>query len=412
MFRFAIRNLLSRKTRSMLSLMGLTIAIVGMVGLFSVAEGLDRMVSDTFARTPGLMAMQPGAPFQLFSRIPAAWQDEIAAVEGVRVVNAEIWERVNLIEGEMIISPPRFFFGTDIGSRLALEVDVYREDVVAGRYLTLEDRGTLNCVVSRPIAEQFHKGVGDKLHAGGYELTIVGIYECGSLLLDVSIILDIGEVRRIARFDPDSVSSYYIEPVSGADPEALAQRIQNVFRGRGLDRWAPASLPGLNGFAADPPTPADGTADTPPLEVRSGDEWAQRFDQFAADLDLFLIILTSIGVTIAVLSIVNTMVMSVHERMIEFGILKANGWSKLDVLKLVTGESAILGLGGGILGSALGWVATLVINARWPTRVHLYASPGLLVFSIAFAAVLGVIGGLYPAISAMRMMPMDAIRRG
>ena len=411
MFRFAFRNLLSRKTRSTLSLLGLTIAIVGMVGLFSVAEGLDRMVSDTFGRIPGLVAMQPGAPIPIFSKIPSAWRDEIAAVEGVRVVNPEVWERVNIIEGEMIISPPRFFFGTDIPSRLALEVDVYQQDLVAGRYLTLEDRGTLNCVVSRPIAEQFQRQVGDKLHAGGHELTIVGIYECGSLLLDVAIILDIDEVRRITRFDTDSVSSYYIEAVAGTDEDVLAEQIQNVFRGRGVDRWTP-TLPGLSAFPGEPPTPTGATIDVPPLEVRSANDWAQRFDQFAADLDLFLIVLTSIGVTVAVLSIVNTMVMSVHERMIEFGILKANGWSKLDVLKLVTGESAILGFGGGILGSLLGWAATLVINGRWPTRVHLYASPELLVFSVAFATVLGILGGLYPAISAMRMMPMDAIRRG
>ncbi|HUG93788.1 MAG TPA: ABC transporter permease [Planctomycetaceae bacterium] len=410
MFRFAVRNLLSRKTRSTLSLLGLTVAILGMVGLFSVAEGLDRMVADTFRRIPGLVAMQPGAPIPLFSRLPAAWRDEIAAVPGVRIVNSEIWERVNVIDGEMMISPPRFFFGTDLRSRLALEVDVYRQDLVAGRYLTLADRGTLNCVVSRPIADQFHKQVGETLNAGGHELTIVGLYECGSLLLDVAIILDIDEVRRMTRFDADSVSSFYIEPHPGVDGDELAARIQEVFRGREPGRWRPV-LPGLGGLIGEGASPPN-AAETPPIEVRSANDWAQRFDQFAADLDLFLIVLTSIGVTVAVLSIVNTMVMSVHERMIEFGILKANGWSKLDVLKLVTGESALLGLGGGVLGSLLGWAATLAINARWPTRIHLYASPGLLVFSVAFATVLGVLGGLYPAVSAMRMMPMDAIRRG
>jgi putative ABC transport system permease protein len=410
MFRFAFRNLLSRKMRSTLSLLGLTVAILGMVGLFSVAEGLDRMVADTFGRIPGLVAMQPGAPIPLFSRIPSAWRDEIAAVEGVRVVNPEIWERVNIIEGEMIVSPPRFFFGTEIASRLELETDVYRQDIVAGRYLTRADRGTLNCVVSRPIAEQFKKQVGDTLIAGGYTLRIVGIYHCGSLLLDVAIILDIGSVRRITRFDSDSVSSYYIEPQPGIDDDVLAERIQDVFRGRELEPWSP-TLPGLDGLPAVSGARAD-RDEPPPLEVRSANDWAQRFDQFAADLDLFLVVLTSIGVTIAVLSIVNTMVLSVHERMIEFGILKANGWSRLDVLKLVTGESAILGFGGGVLGSLLGWAATLAINARWPTRIHLYASPGLLAFSVAFATALGVLGGLYPALSAMRMMPMDAIRRG
>ena len=104
--------------------------------------------------------------------------------------------------------------------------------------------------------------------------------------------------------------------------------------------------------------------------------------------------------------------MSVSERFIEFGVLKANGWSRGDVLKLVLFESASIGLGGGAFGAMVGWVAVQIINSRWPERVQLYASPGLLTFAVFFATGLGMLGGLYPAIWAMRMSPMDAIRRG
>jgi putative ABC transport system permease protein len=48
MLKFAVRNLMSRPMRSLLSLVGLTVAIMGMIGLFSVAGGLNEMVSDTF----------------------------------------------------------------------------------------------------------------------------------------------------------------------------------------------------------------------------------------------------------------------------------------------------------------------------------------------------------------------------
>lgn len=106
------------------------------------------------------------------------------------------------------------------------------------------------------------------------------------------------------------------------------------------------------------------------------------------------------------------MLMSVTERFIEFGILKANGWTNRNVLLLITYESALLGIIGGLLGAGLGWVATGIVNANWPDQIHLYASPRLLVFSVLFSTVLGTLGGLYPAIWASRMMPMDAIRRG
>jgi putative ABC transport system permease protein len=462
MFKFAYRNLLSRPMRSLLSLLGLTVAILGLVGLFSVARGLDRLVSSTFDRVHGLVAMQPGAPIPLFSRLPTKWGDEIAAVAGVGAVCPEVWTRVNVIDEKMIISPPRFLFGTDIPARLTIRQGIYRDDIVEGRFLVPEDRGTLHAVVSRQIAEEFHKTLGDTLRVNGYDVEIVGIYHCGSLLLDVAIILDIDQVRNMSRFDADSVSSFYIEQTGEVPDDVLEDRIRDVFQGRpvetssewgktvqsaeslgknpvsmglrALARWidagsaqpsreepkaatAPASTSPRSGSASAGPSkvaPGDllHVDESSPIEIRSAEAWAERFDRFADDLDIFLTVLTGIGVTIAVLSIVNTMLMSVTERMIEFGILKANGWSRSDVLFLITCESGLLGVSGGVLGSAAGWGATHVINALWPTRVTLYASPGLLAFSVAFSTALGVLGGLYPALWAMRMMPMDAIRRG
>jgi putative ABC transport system permease protein len=314
-----------------------------------------------------------------------------------------------------------------------------------GRYLTLADVGTRNTVISQQIADEFHVGVGDPLTVNGYELKIVGIYNCHSLLLDVAIVLDIDQVRTMTRFGENSVSSYYMEQTGTVDDELLIRNIGKTFQDRKLETWQPSEtvsatslFPGWLGKLIDllielskefgpakmtapataktPPdanlSPQSAATATGPLEVRKAVDWAERFSDLTADLNLFLGVLTAIGVTIAVLSIVNTMLMSVSERFIEFGILKANGWTRGDVLSLITFESAVLGLGGGVLGAILGWVAVQFINSRWPERVQLYASPGLLAFAVLFATVLGMLGGLYPAIWAMRMSPMEAIRRG
>jgi putative ABC transport system permease protein len=82
------------------------------------------------------------------------------------------------------------------------------------------------------------------------------------------------------------------------------------------------------------------------------------------------------------------------------------------VLRLVTCESALLGVCGGVLGAVFGWIATLVINWYFPDRVHLYAGGLLLAFSVVFSTGLGVLGGVYPAWLAARLSPMEAIRRG
>ena len=472
MLRFAVRNLLSRPVRSLLSLLGLTVAIVGMVGLFSVAEGIDATVDETFGQIPGILVMQKGAPIPLFSRIPKAWKTEIEELPGVNVVSAEIWVRVNVINGKNIVSPPRFLFGADIPAHLKLKHSVYGKAIIEGRYLDESDKGIPRTVISKQIAEEFEVGIGDSFKVNGADFEVVGIYYCGSLLLDVAIIVEQPIVRQMSLFDPGVVCSFYVEPTGEIPNDKIVEWMQEMFRGRDLASWQPASLLfGGGSSSAKPskpkgtssgnplidlvrstdraiksigqpaPDPNDGSSakeknsdDEPtiipmtegspadadaeedeeldPLEIRSAADWAERFDEFSADLDIFLTIMTSIGLTIAVLSIINTMLMSVSERIIEFGILKANGWSRSDVMKLITFESAVLGLAGGICGAVAGWLLTQIINFQWPEHIRLLASPGLLAFSVVFATILGIFGGLYPALWATRMMPMDAIRRG
>ncbi|QDT43791.1 Macrolide export ATP-binding/permease protein MacB [Gimesia alba] len=451
MFKFALRNLLSRALRSFLCLMGLTIAIAGMVGLFSIAGGLEETVSQTFGKISGIVAMQPGAPIPLFSRIPRSWGTEIEEIPGVSVVNPEIWSRVNIIEGKPVISPPRLLFGTDLPTRMKLKKGIYREGIYAGRFLNLEDRGKLNTVISRQIAEQHHKQVGDQIEVNGQQMTIVGLYECGSILLDVAIILDIDVVRDITRFDPQTVSCFYIEQSGDLKNEVIVKNIKDQFRDRELASWQPSSLALANASdsnilkdlvnaidqslkgtsdqgatktenpekqSSSPKTPVVETADAKTgehpsaLEVRAASDWGDRLDTFTADLDIFLGLMTGIGMLIAMLSIINTMLMSVMERIVDFGILKANGWSNRDVMLLITAESSLLGVTGGVLGGILGLIAINIVNWKFASQVHLYASPGLLLFGVVFSTLLGILGGLYPAWWTTRMTPIDAIRRG
>ena len=112
MWRFAIQNLVSRPLRSLLALGGLSVAIAGMVGLFSVAEGIDHMVNDTFSRIPGLAIMQAGAPLPLFPRLPADWAGEIAEMDAyMEELNQYVqeWQR---IRQEQLEQPPSKSNGT------------------------------------------------------------------------------------------------------------------------------------------------------------------------------------------------------------------------------------------------------------------------------------------------------------
>lgn len=464
MLLFALRNLSSRPARSILALLGLTVAIAGMVGLFSVAAGLDDTFHRSFHRLGGMAIMQPGAPIPLFSRLPANWVTEIRETPGIRVARPELWARANSIENQPTFSPPRFLFGTDIQETLKLSDGIYRDDIIVGRFLGPEDIGSNNTVISRSIAKAYRKQVGDTLRIEDRDTRIVGLYESQSILLDVAIILDAQFMRELTRTDPGIVSSVYVELDPGVDEEKLAATLEAKFVGRAgegpfrssmsaanvtsptpaiktgnglLDlvqvtaQWlmraaatAPADdaeQPGAetaasSTAAASSPSSASGAAKSgrvrSGIEVRSIREFTRQLQNLSSDLDLFLWLLTLIGVVIALLSILNTMLMSVTERMIEFGVLRANGWTRAELLQLICWESAILGLVGGLLGCLIGWIATHILNALFPAKLHLFASPGVLLFSLTFSTFLGVIGGLYPAIWAVRMSPMAAIRRG
>ncbi|HUJ95738.1 MAG TPA: FtsX-like permease family protein [Terriglobales bacterium] len=141
--------------------------------------------------------------------------------------------------------------------------------------------------------------------------------------------------------------------------------------------------------------------------------------QFFAVLDVFLGIFGSLALAVASLGIVNTLVMAILERRREIGIMKAIGASDQDVQKLFFAEAGAMGLLGGVAGVALGWAIGRVIN--FGTNIylkrqalppeHFWAVPWWLVCgAIAFALVVSLASGLYPAARAARLDPVQALR--
>jgi putative ABC transport system permease protein len=142
--------------------------------------------------------------------------------------------------------------------------------------------------------------------------------------------------------------------------------------------------------------------------------------RFFAVLDMFLGIFGSLALAVASLAIVNTLVMAVLERRREIGIMKALGASDADVKKLFFAEAATMGLVGGSLGVALGWVIGRVINLGSNFYLHkimkmppenLWTVPLWLVAgAIGFAVLVSVLAGIYPAARAARLDPVQALR--
>ncbi|SFG02911.1 putative ABC transport system permease protein [Halopelagius inordinatus] len=136
--------------------------------------------------------------------------------------------------------------------------------------------------------------------------------------------------------------------------------------------------------------------------------------QFFGILNAFLIGIGSISLVVAGVSILNVMLMSTVERRQEIGVLRAVGVQKLDVVRMILAEAALLGGVGGVLGAILAVGAGLVLNQVVLSNPLLTFDPTNLLYivlAVVFALVTSVLSGLYPAWKAANETPVEALRK-
>jgi putative ABC transport system permease protein len=191
--------------------------------------------------------------------------------------------------------------------------------------------------------------------------------------------MDITTARRLLGVKEGAVSCFLVEPVTPSQMELVMAAIEQTI---------------------------------PEVDTRSTSDIQVNVSRIIDDLDMFLLMVISLAMVVGCVGIVNTMLMSTTERFAEFGIMRTNGWSRGDVLRLVMAESLCLGLLAGVLGCLLALAGVTVVNRFLGRGLRLALTPGLLALGLALAATLGALGGLYPAWRASRLVPMDTIRLG
>jgi putative ABC transport system permease protein len=132
----------------------------------------------------------------------------------------------------------------------------------------------------------------------------------------------------------------------------------------------------------------------------------------------------AIALLVAAIGIANTMTMSILERTREIGLMKAVGATNRDVLSIFLGEAAGIGFIGGLGGVVIGWLAGQALNVLAivylanqssqqggaPPSVAVYTPAWLPLFALAFSTFIGMISGLYPALRAATMIPVQALK--
>lgn len=378
MFKFAFKNLLLKKTRTGLAIAGLVIALTGVIGLIGISEGIVSTVQETASLVEGLVVMQKDA--SLVSLVRADYEDVLWGFQEVSAVSPAIEAIILQIDGKRAAGgggPPPSILGIDpVKEGKLRNKGIDDQFLVRGRALKGSDRGRVVVIGSR-IADRFSKTIGSKIDINGVNFRVVGIYETESDIMDGTAIMHIDQAREISGIDPKYVSEFFVETRDPAQASKLGKKIE---------------------FKLDD------------VSAKTMSEFTEQFGNLFETINIFFTLISMVAVLVGGVGVLNTMIMSVMERYREFGILRALGWTQSNVTQLVIYEAIVLGVVGGVLGCASGWLLVWFINSLNLISLQLYASTQLLIIAFFLSVLLSVVGSIYPARLAAKLDPVEAIR--
>lgn len=159
------------------------------------------------------------------------------------------------------------------------------------------------------------------------------------------------------------------------------------------------------------------------FQTDSMNDWLQQTKKTAAMIQGILGGIGAISLLVAALGITNTMIMSIYERTKEIGVMKVIGANLRDIQKMFLLEAALIGFLGGITGLAISYLVSLLMNTvLLPIMGGLFSTMGssgsvisiipwwVAVGSVAFATIIGVMSGYYPARRAMNLSALESLK--
>lgn len=357
------RNLWRRGMRSLLTILGIAVGVAAVVALGAMAQGFGSNYSNAIGLNNDLLVTQANSYDVVFSSLDESLAERIQTVPGV----------TNVDKG--------YFNWISVGNNPYFLVYGYEPNSIAIRHYALAEgkplSGPKQIIIGRRAAESLKLGIDDNVRLNSVPYKIVGIYETGQGMEESGGVVTLGDAQEIAS-KPRTVSLMQVGVRRGSDIDQVMERIEN------LD---------------------DDLSVTKSSEFTGNEEWTQYIQGFAMGI-------AGIAILVGGLGMMSAMVMSVLERTREIGTLRAVGWSRGRIVRLIMGEAVGLSLAGGvvgcIIGTALAWAAGRIPGAG--ALLEGSISPGLYVQGLMTALVLGIVGGVYPAWTAANLQPVEALR--
>jgi len=370
------------RLRTMLTLLSIVVAFILFGYLAAIRKAFEMGVS-----VAGADRLIIRHKVSLIQPLPISYKQQIEQMPGIALVTHATWF------GGIYKDPKQSFFG-----QLPVIPDeymaMYPEFVLPKAQFDAWKRTRTGAVVGRKTADRFQWKVGDRVPIQAtvwrsksgdpmWPFDIVGIYDGKNKETDTTQFLfryDYFDENRA--FGQGLVGWYLVRIKDPAHAEQIAKSIDDHFANSMYETKTETEKAFIKGFA----------------------------DQMGNIGKIVTFILTAVFFTILLVA-GNTMAQSVRERVSELGVTKAIGFSDTQVLAFVLIESSIVAIIGGTIGLALAW---LMVSRGDPTGGALpmfFFPPRDLAIGILCVLLLGIVSGLLPAIQAMRLNTVDALRR-
>ncbi len=395
LLRLGARSLRLHKLRSSLSILGVVFGVAAVVAMSSVGEGARR---ETLAQIEALgidtvtVKPQAAASGEPLATLP------LAAVESLRSV----------LPGVLAVAPLRVAqLAADAGGRSAPVIalgstpayrDAARIELGAGRFLAdidLSDRKRV-AVIGASVARSLfplESPLGKSLRLGGDWYQVIGVLRERASPRARNTAIRARDLNRAVLVPLPALDLGASRRADGVD--------EIVFRVATAEAVVPAS--GVAQALVRRTTGGSTPELVVPREILRQRERSERVFNVVTGA------VAAISLLVGGIGIMNIMLASVAERTREVGVRRALGARRSDVAAQFLVESSLLTVTGGVLGSLLGLLGAVLIQAfaGWPTAVH----PLMLFVALVVALAIGIGFGFYPAWHAARLDPVEALRR-
>jgi putative ABC transport system permease protein len=395
------REVIAHKLRSFLTLFGIVLGAAALVGMLGVVKGLLRGWEQMIYETGGIERIS------VYPRRPPDVQRERAPLSPGRTLNdvEAILAAVPLarrVTAEVAIpGGARLYFRGRASSQnvrgvLPATFIMDRFEVQAGRLigeLDLEMQNqvvVLGAAVADALIPRGLDPIGQVITINSQPFTVVGVlreYQMsmgrGSSSKNSAVFIPLTTLQTLYRID-ENVDIINIQLADVADMPHALEQITNVLTHvhRGIQD----------------------------VRLETREDLLQRFEETRRSYVFSLGGVAAIGLIVGGIGIMNVMLASISERVREIGVRRALGAKRTDILVQILAESLTLAVAGGILGmvASIGLIAGLQQVVVPSNRPEL--SPAALFIGVFFSGIVGVIAGLYPAIRASRLSPVEALR--